>query len=479
MSNINPQNIDGAYPIAGQDNNSQGFRDNFTNTVNNFTFAAAELTDLQTYAVLKGPLGSVGQTGTPTNVMDYTFITEPQLLKAVETKKDIAEPGVNGDFEVDWSQGHFQTVTVTSEAGMTFAPTWPTADLWTKLRLQITATTLSNIDISGTYIENLQNIQGATGNSLQLNTGIYLFDFTTYDAGAHVWIQDVTRNYDEPLSFNTLTVSGNVLAEGLSIFGNTRVGLAGKPSGQWHTVVGNITQTTAGGPVYINTTGNISASTINAATYSATGNILATGLSVFGNTRIGSLAIPGAEHTIIGNVSVSGAGTEYFNIAGNILAVQGSFGSINSTGLINTTGNVLAAAYSGGAVTVTGAITTSGTAGIGYVAGAGGTIAQGSGSEKNTTVVLNKTTGTITLNGGICFANARVANAFTLTNSTIGNQDLVVIQHVNVGALGGYSFAANTAAAGGSATIYVRNNTQLDLSEAIVIRFAVIKSTDA
>jgi hypothetical protein len=457
MSNINPQNIDGTYPIAGQDNNSQGFRDNFTNTVNNFTFAAAELTDLQTYAVLKGPLGSVGQTGTPTNVMDYTFITEPQLLKAVETKKDIAEPGVGGDFEVDWSQGHFQTVTVSTTAGMTFAPTWPTADLWTRLRLQVTATTTTAITISGTYIENLQNIQGAAGNVLTLNTGIYQFDFTTYDAGAHVWIQDVTRNYDEPLSFNTLTVSGNVLAEGLSIFGNTRVGLAGKPSGQWHTVVGNITQTTAGGPVYINTTGNISASTINAATYSATGNILATGLSVFGNTRIGSLAIPGAEHTIIGNVSVSGAGTEYFNIAGNILAVQGSFGSINSTG----------------------AITTSGTAGIGYVAGAGGTIAQGSGSEKNTTVVLNKTTGTITLNGGICFANARVANAFTLTNSTIGNQDLVVIQHVNVGALGGYSFAANTAAAGGSATIYVRNNTQLDLSEAIVIRFAVIKSTDA
>jgi hypothetical protein len=130
-------------------------------------------------------------------------------------------------------------------------------------------------------------------------------------------------------------------------------------------------------------------------------------------------------------------------------------------------------------ITTAGAITTSGTGGVGYAAGAGGTIAQGAGTEKNTTVVLNKTTGTITLNGGICFANARVANAFTLTNSTIGNQDLVVIQHVNVGALGGYSFAANTATAGGSATISVRNHTQLDLSEAIVIRFAVIKSTDA
>ena len=34
---ISFQPIDGAYPVAGQDNNSQGFRDNFTNTNSNFT----------------------------------------------------------------------------------------------------------------------------------------------------------------------------------------------------------------------------------------------------------------------------------------------------------------------------------------------------------------------------------------------------------------------------------------------------------
>jgi hypothetical protein len=28
---VNPFNINGNYPIAGQDNDSQGFRDNFTN----------------------------------------------------------------------------------------------------------------------------------------------------------------------------------------------------------------------------------------------------------------------------------------------------------------------------------------------------------------------------------------------------------------------------------------------------------------
>ena len=49
-SAINPNNIDGAYPVAGQDNNSQGFRDNFTNTATNFQYAADEISDLQAKA---------------------------------------------------------------------------------------------------------------------------------------------------------------------------------------------------------------------------------------------------------------------------------------------------------------------------------------------------------------------------------------------------------------------------------------------
>jgi len=44
---INPSNIDVTYPIAGQDNDTQGFRDNFNNIKNNLTTAKNEITDLQ------------------------------------------------------------------------------------------------------------------------------------------------------------------------------------------------------------------------------------------------------------------------------------------------------------------------------------------------------------------------------------------------------------------------------------------------
>ena len=253
MSNINPQSIDGTYPIAGQDNNSQGFRDNFTNTINNFTFAAAELTDLQQKAVLKAALGSVGQTGTPTNDMNYAFLTHAQLIGTVETKDDIGSISSGNNFEVDWETGHFQTVSITTTAGMTFT-NWPSSSsVWSRLRLQITATTLSNLTISGTYIENLQNIQGASGNVLTLNTGVYQFDFSSLDAGAHVWIEDALRNYDAPIDFNvlnatTVNATGNIIA-GLSRFAainSTPIGNATPSTGAFSTLSATGTTTLNG-----------------------------------------------------------------------------------------------------------------------------------------------------------------------------------------------------------------------------------------
>jgi len=221
MSNINPQNIDGTFPIAGQDNNSQGFRDNFTNTINNFTFAAAELADLQTYAVVTGPLTSVGQTGTPTNNMNYTYLTKPQLLGAVETSKNIGNIASSGTIQVDWSQGHYQTVGATGSVGLSFTSTWPTTSLYTKLRLQIKAwgTTTIALDTTARPV-NINSIQGVSANVLTLSDGLYAFEFSTSDAGATLSIVDLWRNYDTATQFDSLSVAGNILSTGLTVFGN-------------------------------------------------------------------------------------------------------------------------------------------------------------------------------------------------------------------------------------------------------------------
>jgi hypothetical protein len=56
MSNINYDAIDALYPIAGRDNDSQGFRDNFSYIKTGLAVAASEIADIQSKALLKAPL---------------------------------------------------------------------------------------------------------------------------------------------------------------------------------------------------------------------------------------------------------------------------------------------------------------------------------------------------------------------------------------------------------------------------------------
>jgi hypothetical protein len=255
MSNINPQSIDGTYPIAGQDNNSQGFRDNFTNTVNNFTFAAAELTDLQNNAVLKAALGSAGQTGTPTNDLNYAYITHAQMIGTVETKNSIGNV-TSGSFTIDWGTGHFQTVElVGTTATLAFATTWPATNLYTKLRLQVnTYANVCALTLPSSVSTNISSIQGASGQVITLPaSSVYQFEFSTWNNGSTIAIQDVLRNYDitangasatfTSVTTATLVTTGAVVNTGVQLYvptantqtftgnvGSNKIIIAPKPS---------------------------------------------------------------------------------------------------------------------------------------------------------------------------------------------------------------------------------------------------------
>jgi hypothetical protein len=156
--------------------------------------------------------------------MNYTYLTKPQLLGAVETSKNIGNIAASGNIQVDWSQGHYQTVGVTVAAGLTFSSTWPTTNLYTKLRLQIKAwgTTVINLDSKvSVNVNSIQGVsQGVGANVLTLSDGLYAFEFATSDQGATISIVDLWRNYDTATQFDSLSVAGNVLATGLTVFGN-------------------------------------------------------------------------------------------------------------------------------------------------------------------------------------------------------------------------------------------------------------------
>ena len=109
------------------------------------------------------------------------------------------------------------------------------------------------------------------------------------------------------------------------------------------------------------------------------------------------------------------------------------------------------------------------TGAFGYLNGTGA-ITQA--TNKATGVTLNSPSGQITLNGDALAADTTVS--FTLTNSSITANDVLILNHISAGTAG--SYLLNAQAAAGSASINVRNITAGSLSEAIVIGFAVIQT---
>ena len=129
-----------------------------------------------------------------------------------------------------------------------------------------------------------------------------------------------------------------------------------------------------------------------------------------------------------------------------------------------------------GAVTAASSIrSTSASGGVGYATGAGGVETQL--TSKATAVTLNKICGTITMNNATL--NRETAVSFTLNNTSIAADDVVVVSIKSGATVNAYNVAV-TAVAAGSCRIQLHNILSgTDLSEAVVLNFAVIKAVAA
>jgi len=111
---------------------------------------------------------------------------------------------------------------------------------------------------------------------------------------------------------------------------------------------------------------------------------------------------------------------------------------------------------------------------IGYDTGAGGSITQGAGAKTNS-VTINRPTGIIVTDNAALAADTSVT--FNVSNTVISATDIVVVSHIAGGTLGSYNLAVAPAA--GNANITIRNITAGSLSQALTLRFIVIKSVNA
>ena len=186
-SNINSNNVDGTYPIAGQDNDTQGFRDNFTNIKTNFTNAKTEIEDLQSKVVLKSAL-----TGTTlSNAGGAAVMSDFKLQDMSETR--VAKGTTSGTVTFDYTGGGYQTVTTSGSVSIAFTNFSASGSL-SRLRVEVnvahTLTLPSSVTIGA---DTLQGIVPSTKVITFDAIGTYIFEFTTDDAGTTVVVNDLTR----------------------------------------------------------------------------------------------------------------------------------------------------------------------------------------------------------------------------------------------------------------------------------------------
>jgi len=197
-SNINPNNIDTAYPVAGQDNDSQGFRDNFTNIKTNFEFAEQEINDLESKAIVKQAL-----TGTTlNNDMGGNPILNAKLDGARTTRINLGNASaqtVAGTVNINYSAGGFHTFTMDTNTSLNFV-NFPSAGNGAAVRVIVTVSsttyTLTLPAAVSVGTSNIQGINTATNVITFSTTGVFAFEFSTSNAGSAITIEDLNRNLD-------------------------------------------------------------------------------------------------------------------------------------------------------------------------------------------------------------------------------------------------------------------------------------------
>jgi hypothetical protein len=308
-SNINPNNIDGTYPIAGQDNNSQGFRDNFTQTKVNFQYAADEINDLQSKGIFKSAL-----TGTTLdNNMDGALLYAALIQDFSAVK--IAPTPISGTLTLNYASGHYQSYSTASAGSVTLSFTnFPITGTYGYMKLQFTVTNVAltltlpaAVSLGITGVQGISPGTAGVSNTITFGaTGVYEFGFGSYDGGSTITVFDLNRPLTSlgggAVTVGSLTASSFVSATGNVIGGN--INSAGLAS-----ITGNITGGNINSAGLASITGNIQGGNLRTVgLVSATGNVVGGNVNAFVRPTAGTATVPALSFASGTNMTTPSAG---------------------------------------------------------------------------------------------------------------------------------------------------------------------------
>jgi hypothetical protein len=193
-SNINDTGVNANYPVAGQDNDSQGFRDNFSVISSNFVAAKAEIVALQTNGAVKNADNNF--LGNSIINADFKNTTETAF---------IATTTVNTSQNINVDNGAYQEFTVGADITLTLANWSSTTAKTGRVRVHVK----SDLAAGSSTNRTITFASNAGGGTIKTNsnwptsdltavigapavgepTKYYAFEFVSYDSGTTVWAE--------------------------------------------------------------------------------------------------------------------------------------------------------------------------------------------------------------------------------------------------------------------------------------------------
>jgi len=191
---VSAANINANFPLAGQNNSSQGFRDNFSAIKDGLSRTSVELTELRDRALVKSAVPGAALD----NDLNYTALIRPQLKSYSEFFYNNGTVGAN--FILDFYRGNFQKITTSGNCSLAFT-NFPSGNNVGRLCLWIEVVQVThriNLPVEVSYGTNNQFVSAS-----QLvfpAAGNYLLDF--------IGVADASRFWIIPLSGFPSTTSG-------------------------------------------------------------------------------------------------------------------------------------------------------------------------------------------------------------------------------------------------------------------------------
>lgn len=123
-STVKFANIDEDYPVAGQDNDSQGFRDNFTEIKQALQNTNLELTDLLSNSARLDGLN------------DFNGQIIQNAVQLAVSQKSYNTPTLEQDTTIEWSDGAYQNIIMGGDHTLILGG-WPADAQYAKMRLAL------------------------------------------------------------------------------------------------------------------------------------------------------------------------------------------------------------------------------------------------------------------------------------------------------------------------------------------------------